>query len=96
MDGFAKRIAAGPNGVGIRERIDDCSFIEAEGGSGGSDPDSTIGEAGDIAEIDVANSRKGGCDCIGQSGEGWGVERIECGPDGGFGPGQGNVFKLDG
>jgi hypothetical protein len=96
MDGFAKRIAAGPNGVGIRERIDDCSFIEAEGGSGGSGPSGAIREAGDIAEIDVANSRKGGCDGIGQSGEGWGVERIECGPDGGFGPGQGNVFKLDG
>src|SRR5690349_15187093 len=66
VDGFAKRVGAGPDGVG--ERVRNGLLFQAEGWGGGRSPSGAVGESADVADLDVADAAEGGGDGIAERG----------------------------
>jgi hypothetical protein len=58
VERITERVDAGPHGFGIGDCAHDSGGIETEDGRGGGGPGNTIGEARDMAEINIANVAK--------------------------------------
>src|ERR1700692_2506000 len=96
VDGFAQGIAAGPNGRGVGEGIDDFGFLESKSGGGGGSPHGTVGKTGHVADVDIADALQGGGDGVAQRRENSRKDFLKLAPDAGFRARRGDVREVDG